>query len=58
MGRRDKFLKELTDKKKVQGRLAYKVTECYPLDWDNETAANSTAREDQWKQVRPAGVSS
>jgi hypothetical protein len=58
MGRRDKFMKELTEKKKIQSRLAYKVTECYPLDWDNETAANSTAREEQWKQVRPAGVSS
>jgi len=38
--------------------LAYKPTECYPLDFDYETSANSTARLEKWKSVRPAGVSS
>jgi hypothetical protein len=34
------------------------VTECHPYNWDNETEAASTTKEEKWKQVRPAGVSS
>jgi hypothetical protein len=33
MGRREKFMKEVREKQRVQARLAYKVTECYPYDW-------------------------
>ena len=59
MNQRDKFMKELLLKKKEHTKLAYKPTECYPLDWDHdETSANSTAREEKWKEIRPAGVSS
>lgn len=58
MQRREKFIKDVKEKKKVQNRLAYKVTECYPLGWDRDTQANSTVREERWQQIRPAGVSS
>ena len=51
-------MRELSEKKKVQNRLAYKVTECHPYNWDNETSAASTSKEQQWRQVRPAGLSS
>jgi hypothetical protein len=44
MTRSDHFMSEVLEKKKQQGRLAYKVTECYPLDWDHETQATSTVR--------------
>jgi hypothetical protein len=30
-------MKEVKEKQKLQGRLAYKVTECYPYDWEHET---------------------
>ena len=58
MVRRQKFMKDLEEKKKLQSRLPYKVTQCYPLDWEHETEANSTAREERWQQIRPAGVAS
>lgn len=34
MNHREKFMKVMDQKKKIQNRLAYKPTECYPLDWD------------------------
>ena len=37
MNIRDKFMKELTNKKKEHNKLAYKPTECYPFDWEHET---------------------
>ena len=51
-------MKEVLEKKKQHSKLAYKPTECYPLDWDHETAANSTMKEDKWREMRPAGVTS
>lgn len=45
MGRREKFMKDLSEKKKMHNRLAYKVTECYPLACEQETEANSTLNE-------------
>lgn len=44
MSRRDKFIKELSEKKKIHNRLAYKITECYPFNWDRDTEANSTLK--------------
>lgn len=35
MNRRENFMKEVKEKQKMQGRLAYKVTECYPYDWEH-----------------------
>lgn len=58
MNNREHFMKDLKQKQKINQRLAYKVTECHPYNWDNETEAASTTKEEKWKQVRPAGVSS
>ena len=38
-------MKEVKEKQKMQERLAFKVTECYPYDWEHQTEAASTARE-------------
>lgn len=45
MNERDDFMREVKSREKAHKRLAYKVTECYPYDWEHETEAASTARE-------------
>ena len=52
-------MKEVKEKQKNHSRLAYKVTECYPLEWNFETQASENGvRGEKWKRTRPAGLSS
>lgn len=35
MNGREQFMREVSEKRKMQNRLAYKVTECHPYNWDH-----------------------
>ena len=48
MNKRDGLIELLQQKKKNEGKIAYKVTECYPEESKNNSTQNS--------QKSPAGV--
>ena len=54
-----KYMREVKEKEKNRSRLAYKVTECYPLEWNFGSKVNEgVEREEKWRRVPPAGMSS
>ncbi len=56
MNTRDNLLKIIEEKKNNSSKLAYKVTECYPCEWEDEEKLKESTK--LWENTKVAGVPS
>ena len=55
MNKRDNLLILLEEKRMRSSKLAYKVTECYPLPWSLSPTCHTNLTTAEWEKVKPAG---
>ena len=49
------MVEQLENKKMKASQLAFKVTECYPLEWNCSNVCKSVVENQHWEEVKPAG---